>query len=151
MKFKFKTKTILSVIVSMTLLTGCATYKEYENDKEITIEKTDSIMAHITRVGLYKTEGNEIKLRGELKRKPYLLAPIPGHLDIELVGLKGKVIKQTQLNYRRKSTKSLISYFSISLPVEPALLSAVRIKHHNAGSHSSDLKLSPWQDVNPSK
>lgn len=142
---------LIPCIVSMILLSGCTTYKELDKDKKITIKRTDSIMAYITRAKLYTTEDKKIVLRGELKRKPYLLAPIPGHLDIDLIDLNGKVIKQTQLNYRRRSTKSRISYFSIPLPVDPVTLGAIEIKHHNAGSHKSGIISSPWQDVNSSK
>ena len=150
-KINFKINTLLLSIVSMTLLTSCATYKKIDSDKKVTIEQTGSIMARITSADLYKSENNEVKLRGELKRTTFLKAPIPGHLDIELVDLNGKIIKETQLNYIRKHSKSRFSRFSITLPVEPDLLSIIRIKHHNASSHRSNSKSSPWQDVEANK
>ena len=142
---------VLTGFVSAALLSSCATYKELGSDKKIAIETIGSLMARITRAGLYTDEENKIMLRGELKRRAFLRAPIPGHLDIELVNLKGKVVKSTQLEHRSRGGKSRISYFSIHLPVKPSLLSLVRIKHHNAELHRTKLKLSPWQAVNPIK
>lgn len=148
-KTRSKTTVVLAGIAIMISLAGCSTYKELVNDKNIAIERVDSPAARILHAGLYSTKSKSIILHGELKRKVYLRRRTPGHLDVELVNLSGKVFKEAEFNYyRRMSKKSRISMFSIPIPTELSLISAVRIVHHNARSHKSDSNKSAWRNVN---
>ena len=150
---KIKVTNKISIVflctISIALLAGCATDKEIYRDKNISIERIDSIMASITHADLYKTKESKIVLHGELKKKGYHRGQIPGHLDIELINLEGKIFNKAQINYNLRGSKFGVSLFSIVIPVDPASLSSVRVIHHNAGSHKLNVKISPWQDVNP--
>lgn len=145
---KLRPIAILTSTISIAILAGCSTYKPLDSGTSVNIEKVETIQARITRAELYKNDQGEIILLGELQHPAYLRAPIPGHLDIELAGLNGKVMKETQWTYRQRYARSRTSHFSITIPVKINILSAIRVKHHYIGPHETDLKsASPWRNV----
>jgi len=142
-----KLKIILSSIVVLISLVSCSTYKNLESKNNIVINSIGSNVAKITSAGLYTTEANVILLRGKLKRTIFQSGAIPGHLDIELLNLDGIVFKKAEVRYWQQGGKYSDSTFSIPIPIEPTLVSSIRISHHTFGSHTTIKKSSPWQDV----
>lgn len=134
-------------MASIALLGSCASYKDIYYDKQINIEKIDSIKARITHANLYKTAENKTVLHGQLKKRGYRLGQIPGHLDIELINLEGRIFKKAQINYSLRDGKLGVSLFSILIPADATSLSSIRVIHHNAGLHKLNSKVSPWQDI----
>jgi hypothetical protein len=145
---KKKMKTILVSVISMITLVGCSNTQKYTGIDNIAIEQVSSMDAKITHTGLYRTETKNVLIRGELKRQFFVRnAQIPGHLRVELLNLKGKVFKEVEFNYGRKSNNLKKLSFSIPVPVEPALISKVRVIHHQTRSHVLDANNSIWRDV----
>lgn len=105
--------------------------------------------AKITKACLYTTDSKNILLRGQLKRQVFVRnAQIPDHLRIELISLKGRLFKELKFNYGRKNNLLDKLSFSIPIPVEPELISKVRIIHHQARSHNITSNDAVWRDVN---
>ena len=151
MKYIMKGK-MVAILVGMTVMitmVGCSTSQEVISNSNIIIEKVSSMDAKITQAGLYKTESKNILLRGKLKRQFFVRnAQVPGHLRIELISLKGKLFKAAEFNYGRKNNHLDKLSFSILIPVDPALISKVRVIHHQARSHSITSNDAVWRDVN---
>lgn len=142
---------ILAGIVAMVSLAGCSAPTKTVNEQGVTIERVNSTQAEITRVNLYTINSKHNVLRGEFKRRTNLRGKIPGHLHVELADLNGKVFKKAKLDYRQKNSKSQIALFSVSLPVDLAQISKVRIIHHTPGLDSTNSTASIWRDVDQSK
>ena len=128
MNYKVKKLNVIffSIVVTISF-SGCSTYKKFESDNKIVIKSVGSNFATITRAGLYTTEPNVILLRGKLKRKSFQSGSIPGHLDIELLNLDGVVFKKAEVKYWKQGGKYSDSTFSVPIPIDYALISAVRI------------------------
>ena len=144
-------KTIITFVSGalLTLLAGCSAYKEFVTDKKITIERIHSNTARVTRARLHLTENNKTILRGDLLlQQTHFKGKIPGHLHVELINFEGAVFKKTEASYQRKNHHSRLSVFFISIPVEPALISSVRVIHHDLRSHIANSEKSSWIDVN---
>ena len=151
MKYIMKKK-MVTILVGMAVIitmAGCSATQEIISNSNIIIEKVSSMDAKITQAGLYKTESNNILLRGKLKRQFFVRnAQIPGHLRVELLNLKGKVFKDIEFNYGRKSIHLDKLSFSIPIPVDPKLISKARVIHHQDRSHNITSNETAWRDVN---
>ena len=150
MKYIMKKK-MVTILVGMAVIitmAGCSTSQEIISNNNILIDKVSSMEGKITQAGLYKTESNNISLRGKLKRQFFVRnAQIPGHLRVELLNLKGKVFKEIEFNYGRKSNQLDRLSFSIPILVSPKLISKVRVIHHQASSHNITSNEAVWRDV----
>ncbi len=136
----------LIITTGIILLSGCSTYTEFVGDKKLVVEKVGSTYARITHASLYTVESNQILLRGKLKRRSFQRGAIPGHLDVQLMNLDGKIFKEGEFRYSQKGSISRVSLFSIPIQIDPALISTVRIAHHVFGSHPAFVK-PLWRDI----
>lgn len=128
---KKKMKVVVLSVMTMITVVGCSTTPKYTALKDVNVERVNSMDAKILRAALYTTDDKNIVLRGELKRQFFVRgAQIPGNLRIEIFNLKGEVHKQIEFNYGRKGNNLSKLSFSVPIPVEPALISKVRVIHY---------------------
>jgi len=147
--FKGKSKTIfITVSVALVaMLAGCATAQGLAQQQGVKLESVDSGSVRITRTYLDATEEATIILRGELEWRIPSRSSIPGHLHVELIAPDGKVMKEANIDYVRKSFKSRLAKFSLPIPEPLVTGSTIRVTHHDARSHMPDSSASPWRDV----
>jgi len=127
------TTTWLLVFISITLLisTGCASNGKYPSHiNSMIVEKIPSKGVKISAVSIVQ-EGSNVVVRGKLKRRLSRRGPIPGHIDIKVVGPKGKILEEQNIKHLRPSIKSRHAKFYFKLKVEPPKGSIIRISHHN--------------------
>jgi len=145
-----KTIAVISSIVGAAFLIGCSTNANYVKEIDVKIERVDSSSVNITRAYLQSTE-KTLVLRGELRRRLPARGAILGHLHIELIGPDGGVFKVAAIGYKRTSIKSNVARFNLPIPSDLTEISLIRIIHHDARSHMSEMEKSPWRDISLTK
>lgn len=145
---KGKSKIIFIIVGAalVAMLAGCATAQGLAQQQGVKLESVDSGSVRITRTYLDATEEETI-LRGELERRIPARGSIPGHLHVELIAPDGKVMKEADIGYVRKSFKSRLAKFSLPIPEPLVTGSTIRVTHHDARSHMPDSSALPWRDV----
>lgn len=119
---------LLSILI-IALVSGCATVgKDLVRDNTVKIEKVSSRWAKVQFVRVVQ-EGDTVALRGEVRRWPTGRGPIPGHIDLEVIGPDGGVLEQATLNYQRRSVKSRYAGFHGTLDTIPPTGSTIRVIH----------------------
>lgn len=119
---------LLSLLTAV-LLAGCAgAGKDLVRDNTVKIEKVSSRWAKVQFVRVVK-EGDTVALRGQVRRWPTGRGPIPGHIDLEVIGPEGGVLEQATLNYHRSSVKSRYAEFHGTLDTIPPTGSTIRVIH----------------------
>lgn len=134
-------------IAAITLFgaTACSTTSLVKEENNITIERVDSKGASISHAYLIHS-GDKLSLRGEVKRRSTGRGPIPGHLHITLIDPQGKVIKEADIGYMRRSVKSSIASFNTKLPVDLAPGSKIQITHFGTDTHQTFPEETVWRD-----
>lgn len=145
MKQTRKITITLILLSAVVLLAGCATSQGLNQQGEVKLENVDSKMAHITNTYLRSTKDG-IVLHGELTRRIPARGHIPGHLHVELIGPDGKVIKEVDIGYTRRSTNARYARFSVPVPGPLIPGSIIRVTHHK--THLPDSSGPTWRDVN---
>lgn len=143
-----QTHKVAALLLTLVLSAGCAANQGLMQENVLKVETIDSSSVHIIRSYLDTTEGATI-LRGELERRIPSTGPIPGHLHVELIAHDGKVIKEADIGYVRKSFKSRQAKFSLPIPEPLVTGGTIRVTHHDAKSHTPNFSASPWRDINP--
>ncbi|MBZ0071908.1 MAG: hypothetical protein K8I04_09320 [Gammaproteobacteria bacterium] len=124
-------------LITFSILTGCATMgSDLIRDHTVKIEKVSSARGTIGFVSVIQ-EGDEVTLRGEVRRRPVGRGPIPGHIDVEVLDPSGTTLEQMNTSYRRHSIKSRYAKFYTKLGKIPPSGSTIRVTHHYANSHES--------------
>jgi len=140
---------ISSLFVTLIALfgaTACTTTSLVKNENNITIERVDSKGVTISHAYLTHT-GDQLSLRGEVKRRFSGRGPIPGHLHITLLDSQGKLIKEADIGYMRRNVKSSVAKFSTKLPVELSPGSTVKITHFSSDTHDEVFpEEAMWRD-----
>lgn len=132
-------------IIALFGATACSTTSLVKEKNDITIERVDSKRASISHAYLSRT-GDQISLRGEVKRRFTGRGPIPGHLHITLIDPQGKVIKEADIGYMRRNVKSSIATFNTKLPVDLTPGSTVQITHFSTDTHKTFPEEAMWRD-----
>lgn len=149
-KRNIKKITTSTALFTSLLLAGCATTSLPPEMEAIKLESVDSNSATIPRLYLYQTDGTTL-LRGDIKRRIHAHGEIPGHLHIELISADGKVLKEADTSYKRKSSEAHDGSFEIPLPASIPAGSTIRVTHHDLVSHQQESVETPWRDVNRSE
>ena len=125
----------IAILITFSVTTGCAmTGKDLIHDNTVKIEKVSSKRGAVTFVSVIQ-EGDEVVLRGEVRRRPTGRGSIPGHIDVEVIDSSGANMEQMSTGYRRSGTKSRYAKFHSRLAAVPPSGSLIRVIHHNARSH----------------
>ena len=143
-----RSRYILNILVSgITLFTAtaCSTTKVVQKESDITIERIDSDNAIVSQAYLMQA-GEELMLRGKIKRRHFGRGAIYGHLHVTLTDSKGKAIKTADIGYTRRSVKSSFATFSITLPDDLKSVSTIRITHFKSYTHNAYPKQGIWRD-----
>jgi hypothetical protein len=143
-KSKQKVRTIIFSIITLAFLTGCSQSTSIVKEGGITIERINSAAATITRTDLQTSE-TALILRGELESRFLNRRAIPGYLHIELIHTDGKVFKEAQIRYKKKSAASRVSTFFVEIANTSSDIKSIRIAHYDSSSYKGN---SQWQDVN---
>jgi len=102
-----------------------------QESNDFKIDTVNSSKATVSNVKLLKTDKGYV-IKGEVRNNVKSRTPIPGHVDISIIGKDGKVINTTSVPIYRISRKSLIAKFSKKLKKSPTVGSTIRIAHNNA-------------------
>ena len=137
---------ILIAGITLFTATACTTTNLVKGENDIRIERVDSKGATISHAYLSQS-GDQLSLRGEVKRRGHGRGPIPGHLHVTLIDSQGQVIKEADISYIRRNVKSSIATFSTKLPIELASGSKVKITHFNTKTHKTYPEEAMWRDV----
>lgn len=127
---------ITSIIIAMAIVsTSCATTgKDLVRDGVVDIEKESSRYAMITLVSAMQ-EGADLLVRGELRRRHGGRSPIPGHIDVQIIGTTGEMLADASVGYHRRSAKWRSASFYTRLETVPPPGSTIRVLHDAAGIH----------------
>lgn len=137
MNVYIKTLGMIAILITFTVTTGCATTgKDLVSNDTVKIEKVSSTRGTVGLVSVYQ-KGDEVILRGEVRRRPVGRGPIPGHIDVEVLDPSGTTLEQTSTSYRRLSIKSRYAKFYSKLEKIPPSGSTIRVTHHYASPHGS--------------
>ncbi|MCO6411333.1 MAG: hypothetical protein J5I92_01185 [Thiogranum sp.] len=132
-----KTLATMAILTTFTVIAGCAiTGKELVGDNTVKVEKISSEWGVVTFVSVVQ-EGDEVALRGEVRRRPIGRGSIPGHIDVEVLDSSGATLERMSTDYRRLSIKSRYAKFDANLGTIPPSGSTIRVIHHDAGPHDS--------------
>lgn len=118
----------LAILITF-LIAGCATTgKDLVRDNTVQIEKVSSRWATVRFVNVVQEDG-EVTLRGEVVHRPVGRGPIPGHIDLEVIGPDGEIVEEAVIEYHRRSVKSRYATFHTTLKSAPAVGSKIRMTH----------------------
>lgn len=137
----------LAAIITLLIATACSTTNLVREEHGITIERIDSDKATISNAYLIRDDG-QLVLRGEIRRRPIGRGFIPGHLHVALIDEQGNVIKEADISYMRKSTKSSSATFKTKIPLEVKPWSTIQVTHFKTDTHSPIPKGTVWRDGN---
>ncbi|MDH5302194.1 MAG: hypothetical protein OEW58_12625 [Gammaproteobacteria bacterium] len=138
---------ILVLGITLFAATACTTTKLVKDENKITIERVDSNTANISHVYLKHSDG-QLLLRGEVKpHQSSRRTPIPGHLHITLIDPQGKMLKEADISYMRRSVNSSKAFFSTELPVDLPPGSTIKITHFERQTHEPIPVEPNWRDV----
>ncbi|MCW8899470.1 MAG: hypothetical protein OQK75_02515 [Gammaproteobacteria bacterium] len=130
---KIIVKRIMIISFAMLTAVACSTTEKYIDINNIPVEKVSSMDGKIIRAELYRSQTQSLVVRGELKRQFFVRgAQIPGYLRVELFNAKGEVFKEITHRYGQKNSKLSKLSFAIPITVDSALISKVRVVHHNS-------------------
>ena len=119
---------MMATLAIFVLLSGCAsTGKDLVRDNTVKLEKIASQRAAWRLVRVVQ-DGDNIELRGEVTRRPVGRGPIPGHIDLEVIGPDGITREKAVIDYHRRSVKSRYAKFHTRLGAVPPG-STVRVTH----------------------
>jgi len=132
----------LSIVCSTTVLVAVSGNAFSMESDEFKITTVESKKATISNAKLIKANGGFVikgKVHSKLKNR---ITPIPGHVDISVVGADGKTINTSPVSIHRVSKKSRYARFEQTLKVTPSAGNTIRIAHHNAplGVSATDLE-----------
>jgi hypothetical protein len=137
MKMCNKIFVTIPTLVTFILLAGCAsTGKDLVRDNTVEIEKVPSQWAALRFVTVVQ-DGDKIELRGEVTRRPTGRGPIPGHIDLEVIGPDGIALETSTIDYHRGSVKSRYAIFHTTLKTAPPG-STIRVTHDNRAVFSCE-------------
>lgn len=129
MNIYIKTLAAIAILTNLTVTAGCATAgRNLVRDNTVKIEKVSSKQATITSVNVIQ-EGDQVMLRGEVRRRLVSRGHIPGHIDLEVIGADGSVLEESVIDYHRRSVKSRYAIFHDTLRVTPPPGSTIRVTH----------------------
>lgn len=121
-------KWIYCVLIA-SLMTGCAAYgKDLVDNNTVKVEKVSSRWAKVTRVMVNQDDAG-IVVRGEVQRWPPMRGPIPGHLNLEIIGPDGQMLEENTVGYHRRSYKSRYATFSTKIGTPLPAGSTIRVTH----------------------
>jgi len=124
-------KTLVTIVSLATLILagGCAsTGNDLVPENILKIEKVPSRWAALRAVSVVQ-DGDEITLRGKVTRRSTGRGPIPGHIDLEVIGPDERVVEKSVVDYHRRSVKSRYATFHATLNAAPPPGSTLRIIH----------------------
>ena len=125
-----KTLASIAVLATFTIITGCATMgKDLVRNGSVNIEKVSSRKATIVFVSVIQ-EGDQAVLRGEVRSRGFGRGPIPGHIDLEVIGTDGSVLEKSKIDYHQLSSKSTYAKFHATLKAMPPPGSIIRVTHN---------------------
>ncbi|MEZ5542941.1 MAG: hypothetical protein R3F42_13010 [Pseudomonadota bacterium] len=116
-------------ILATLFITGCATTgRDLVRDNTVQIEKVSSRWATVRSVNVVQEDG-EVTLRGEVVRWPPVRGSIPGHIDLQVIGPDGEIVKEAVIEYHRRSVKARYATFHTTLKPATAAGSTIRVTH----------------------
>ena len=133
MSTKLKTLKYFITIIAMTLLSSCATTNLgtlLDNDA-VKIEKHSSRIASIGQVNVYKQKDGTL-IRGKIRRNSYSRGHISGHVDIQLIDEKGKILHSDSTGYAHSGIRFSSERFSLKLKQVMVEGNLLRITHRES-------------------
>ena len=122
-------RTMLAFLATFGLLAGCATQgRDLIASGTVKLEKVSSALGTIDPVTIIQ-EGEKVKLRGEVKRRPDGRGFIPGHIDLEVIDPEGHVLERCVIDYY-PGPKSTYANFHAILKATPPPGSTIRVIHN---------------------
>jgi len=129
MNRKLNTRAMIAIVTTFGILVGCVTTgSNLVHNGTVKIEKVSSAWGTIGFVNVIQ-EGEEVRLRGQVRRRPSGRGPIPGHIDLEVIGPEGNVLEKLVIDYDRPSPKSRYANFHAVLTATPPPGSTIRVTH----------------------
>lgn len=118
-------------------LSGCAgiDYGTKLDSNIIKIDTHKSRIADIRQVTVYQKNGSYLVM-GNVVRNIHGRSRIVGHVDLELLNARGKVVYETSTRYQHRGLRFNKEkfYITISKPIEKG--SRLRITHSNRTMHA---------------
>lgn len=118
----------LAILITLFIAGCAATGRDLVRDNTVQIEKVSSRWATVRFVNVIQDD-SEVTLRGEVVRRPVGRGPIPGHIDLEVIGPDGEIVKESVIEYHRRSVKARQATFYTTLKPAPAAGSTIRVTH----------------------
>lgn len=127
-------------ILAVIPVTGCASAgKNLVRDGVVEVEKVSSRQATMRFVQVVR-EDSEVVVRGQIQRWPVGRGPIPGHIDLQLIGPDGGSLERARIDDHRRSVKSRYAEFHVMLKTMPSAGSTPKVIH-DTRSHAASGSL----------
>jgi hypothetical protein len=122
------TRATIAFLTTFGILVGCATQgKDLVGTDTVKIHKVSSAWGTIGFVRVIQ-DGEEVTLRGAVKRRPSGRGFIPGHIELEVNNPEGDVLEQCVIDYY-PGPKSTYANFHAVLNATPPPGSTIRVIH----------------------
>lgn len=119
----------VAITASSLLASACAVLpKDTGREAEISIEALSSRYGVLRFIRVTRDESAAV-VRGEVHRRWGMRGPIPGHIDIRIIGPEGVVLESATAGYHRRSVKSTSASFHVALNAMPPAGATVRVVH----------------------
>lgn len=119
----------IATLATFALAAGCAmTGKDLARDNTVKVEKIPSQWAALRVVNVVY-DGDNVELRGEVTRRPIGRGPIPGHIDLEVIGPDGVILEESIIEYHRRNRNSRYAKFHTTLITALPPGSVIRVTH----------------------
>ena len=130
-------------IFAKVILVGCLlspwgvnAHEPVDPSHAIPVETVGTRLAYPTQVHVQETDAG-LEIKGKLKRKGHNNKTIRGHMDVELIGSNGQVLKSKKVSISARSGSSKHDHdrdFSVVLALPEAQEYSVRVTH-SVGGH----------------
>lgn len=127
----------MTVFISLIFILGCMSKPWRVTDTNIKTEIAPSKHLEKLQIVIFeKPEG--FSIRGDMREKHRVPSMPIGHIDIDIVDGKGRVLHKTMADIHRsgKANRFHKRYkFNIEVPLIPPEGSTIRVAHHEAALH----------------
>lgn len=127
----------IAVFSTLLYLQGCASQSWKVTDADIKTELVSSDYLKISKVMIFE-KSNGFLITAYMLKKNLPALMVKGHIDIDIVDSKGRVLHKTTTRFHRvgKANRPRVLYkFSIEVPYIPSEGGIVRVEHHKTALH----------------
>ena len=123
----------VTTVLALAAASGCATVgRDLSRDGVVTVERVSSRHATVSQVHVDQS-ATGMMVYGELRKRAAAPWTLPGHVEVQILGPHGNMLRQFDTTYHRKDKRSRRVWFRVEVPAVPPPGSTVRVTHQPAG------------------